>query len=166
MKTQAGEFWKLFKASACLLHMKAATQEEIFKEIVGGLIKGKQLDPAHEKKALKALMEREETASTGIGNNVAVPHVKLSGLDEAVVSLATHSEGVDWRALDGEPAKIFFTVLRPARASDKFDPDRHLDMMRWIAHLGRIGDFRNFALAATTRTELVDLLKEMSERQD
>jgi mannitol/fructose-specific phosphotransferase system IIA component (Ntr-type) len=42
------------------------------------------------------------------------------------------------------------------------DPDRHLEMMRWIARLGRDGDFRRFAVRVKTKTELVDLLKEMS----
>jgi hypothetical protein len=35
-------------------------------------------------------------------------------------------------------------------------------MMRWIARLARQRDFRLFAMQAKTRTELVDLLKEMS----
>jgi hypothetical protein len=34
--------------------------------------------------------------------------------------------------------------------------------MRWIARLARSSDFRSFALQARTRTELVELLKEMS----
>jgi hypothetical protein len=35
-------------------------------------------------------------------------------------------------------------------------------MMRWIARLGRDPDFRRFAVRVKTKTELVDLLKEMS----
>ena len=57
--------------------------------------------------------------------------------------------------------RIFFTVLRPDRVGGQFDPDRHLDVMKWITMLVREPDFRRFAMRATTRTELVDLLKEM-----
>ena len=73
-----------------------------------------------------------------------------------------HVEGVEWDAVDGAPVKIFFTVLRPAEAGELHDPEKHLEVMRWIAKLGRDSDFRSFALQAKTKTQLVDLLKEMS----
>ena len=162
MQTQAKDYWKLFKPSACSLKLKASTQEDVFEEMVSILIKAKALGPDLREPAVKALLERELLASTGVGMNVAIPHVKLAGIDEPVFSLCLSQEGLDWRAVDGEPARIFFTVLRPERAGAKFDPDRHLDMMRWISQLVREADFRRFALAVENRTALVDLLKEMS----
>ena len=38
-------------------------------------------------------------------------------------------------------------------------------MMRWIARLARDADFRNFALQAKTKAELVALLREMKSVQ-
>jgi hypothetical protein len=35
-------------------------------------------------------------------------------------------------------------------------------MLRWISRLSRDSDFRRFAVRVKTKTELVDLLKEMS----
>lgn len=155
-------FWKQFKPKACSIKLKSSTKEEILAEIVDNLVKGGALDAKHADAALKALADREELASTGVGMNVAIPHVKLPGLKKAAACLAVHVEGVEWAAVDGEPVQIFFTVLRPAEASDDHDPEAHLEMMRWIARLGRDADFRNFALQAKTKTELVDLLKEMA----
>lgn len=163
MHTKAKDHWKLFKPSACSLKLKATDQEGVFQEIVSILVKAKMLPADHADAAVDAFQKREEVASTGVGMNVAIPHVKLSGLEEPVVSLCLSPEGVHWNAVDGEPAKIFFAVLRPERAGDKFDPDRHIEMMRWISNVVREADFRRFALAATKRTELVDLLKEMSQ---
>lgn len=156
------EYWKLFRPLACSVALKGLDQEGIFDEILNSMLKAKVLSPDQQPEALQALLARERTASTGIGRNVAIPHVKLSGLTSAVVSLAVHPVGVDWRALDGEPTRIFFTVLRPAKAGDEHDPERHLDMMRWISNLSRDEDFRRFALSARTRKDLVDLLKEKS----
>ena len=79
-----------------------------------------------------------------------------------VCTLSVHMEGVVWRAIDGEAVGIFFTVLRPERAGEEHDPEAHLEMMSWVARLSREADFRRFALASTTKKELVDLLKEMS----
>jgi mannitol/fructose-specific phosphotransferase system IIA component (Ntr-type) len=160
--SRAKPFWKLFRTKSCSIQIKAASKDEILCEIVAELVKGGALDAELAGAAEKALLEREELASTGVGQNVATPHVKLAGIDEAVASLCVHPEGVEWAAVDGEPVRVFFTVLRPERAGTLHDPERHLEMMRWIASLARNEDFRRFACAAKTRKELVDLLKEMS----
>ncbi len=162
MKTEASPFWKLFRPSACVIRLKAIDQEEIFQEIVSTMVKAEQLSADLEASALRALGERERMASTGVGMGVAIPHVRLDGLERVAVSFSTHGDGVDWRAIDGAPVQLFFTVLRPAEASAQHDPDKHLEMMRWISRLSRHEDFRRFALGAKNRTELVDLLREMS----
>ena len=64
--------------------------------------------------------------------------------------------------MDGAPVQILFTVIRPHNATEEYDPEDHLEMMRWIAKLARDTDFRAFALQAKTKPQLVGLLKEMS----
>jgi PTS system nitrogen regulatory IIA component len=154
-------WWKEFKAKSCSVSLKAGSKPEVLQEIVRGLVKTDQLPEALEEVAFQALVDREQLASTGVGMNVAIPHVKLPGLDKAICSLGIHQEGAEWGAVDGAPVKILFTVLRPAEAGELHDPEQHLEMMRWIAKLGRDGDFRSFAIQAKTKKELVDLLKEM-----
>jgi len=164
MQAQAKDYWKLFKPSACSLRLLGGDKETVFREMLSNLVKAKSLEERHVEPALQALVEREGLASTGVGQNVAIPHVKLKEIDEVVVSLSIHERGVDWTSLDGEPVHLLFLVLRPARPTPRYDPDRHLEMMRWISLLGREPDFRNFARRVTKRTELVDLLREMSMR--
>jgi len=164
MKTEAADYWKLFKPSACNIKLKALTQEDVFVEVVDALVKAKSLDEGRRGAAVQALVEREALASTGVGQSIAIPHVQLEGIDEAVVSLSVHPGGIDWRSLDGQPVHLLFTILRPTQAGPKHDPDRHREMMRWIAQVGQEPDFRRFALAVGNRTELVDLLKEISGR--
>jgi nitrogen PTS system EIIA component len=162
MQAPAKDYWKLFKPAVCSIKLKGGTQEEVFQELVTNLIRGKALAPELSDSAVAALMDREGLASTGIGQNVAIPHVKLAGLEEAVMSLSIHPAGVEWKSLDGDLVHLLFTVLRPERAGERHDPDRHLDMMRWISKLGRQADFRRFSMNVPNRTELVALLKEMS----
>ena len=162
MVPEPKEYWKLFKPAACSLRLVGASKEEVFTELVDNFVKAKLLGANLRAGALRALLEREALASTGVGQRVAIPHVKLAGLDEALFSLSVHPQGIDWDSLDGEPVTLLFTVLRPERASERYDPERHLDMMRWISHLGRDADFRRFALGVETKKELVDLLREKS----
>lgn len=162
MTTQTTDFWKLYKAKNCNLSLTAVDKDSVLAEIVAHLVKSKLIEPDIEDAVLRVLVERERLASTGVGINVAIPHVEIEGIDEVVVSISRHAEGVEWQALDGEDAKLFFTVLRPTRPSASYDPERHLEMMRWISRLSRDADFRRFAMAAKNRTEIVDLLKEMA----
>jgi len=154
--------WKQFKPKACSVHLKARSKEEALSEVVRNLVEAEVLPEALAADAERALLERERTASTGVGMSVAIPHVKLAGLDRAVCSLSVHREGLAWDAVDGAPVQLLFTVIRPDKKSTQHDPDRHLEMMRWIARLGRDADFRRFAVRVKTKTELVDLLREMS----
>jgi mannitol/fructose-specific phosphotransferase system IIA component (Ntr-type) len=156
------EFWKHFKAKTCTLRLGASQKEAVLAEVVDGLVASGALSEDLRASAQAALLEREKTGSTGVGMNVAIPHVKLKGLDRVACSLSVHEDGVPWAAVDGAPVHIVFTVLRPERASDQHDPEKHLEMMKWIARLSRDADFRRFALKVKTKTELVDLLKEKS----
>ena len=162
MQTEAKEYWKLFKPAACSLDLAGTSKEEVFGELVENFVKAKCMEAALAPAARKALVEREALASTGVGQHVAIPHVKLVGLEEPVFSLSLHPAGIEWASLDGQPVMILFTVLRPERAGPRYNPERHLDMMRWISQLGRDADFRRFALGVTTKKALVDLLREMS----
>ena len=162
MPVSRATFWKQFKVKSCSASLKAGSKEGVLREILGNLVGSGALSETMADAALKTLLEREELATTGVGQNVAIPHVKIDGLEEAVASLSVHTKGVEWAAVDGEPVRVLFTVLRPGQAGKSHDPDRHLEMMRWIASLSRNSDFRRFAVHVRTRTELVDLLKEMS----
>ena len=155
-------WWKQFKPKACSIKLKAGTKPDALGEIVENLVKGGSLGPELADAALKALLDREQLASTGVGTGVAIPHVKLEGIEGAVCSLSIHSEGLEWAAVDGAPVHILFMVLRPAKPGPKHDPEQHLEMMRWIAKLAREGDFRAFARRVSRKAELVGLLKEMS----
>jgi mannitol/fructose-specific phosphotransferase system IIA component (Ntr-type) len=155
-------FWKQFKPKTCSVGLKATSKEDALREVVENLVKGEGLLEAHGTAAMHALTEREKLASTGVGNGVAIPHVKLAEIDRVVCSLSVHKEGLEWAAVDGAPVHILFTVLRPDRAGDHHDPEKHLEMMRWIAKLGRDADFCRFAQRAKTKTALIDLLREMS----
>jgi mannitol/fructose-specific phosphotransferase system IIA component (Ntr-type) len=155
-------FWKSFKPKSCSVHLRAQSKSEALSEVVENLISGATLPEQFRADALEALLAREKLGSTGVGMGVAIPHVKLKGIERAACSLSVHAGGLDWQALDGGQVHILFTVLRPEKAGGEHDPERHLEMMHWIARLAREADFRRFALKVKTKTELVDLLKEMS----
>ncbi len=156
------DWYKRFKSKACILKMKAESKEEALDEVAAQILSSGLVNAELGESIRKALHDREALASTGVGMNVAIPHVKVEGLTEAVCSLAVCKEGLEWRAVDGAPVNILFTVIRPDGPTEEHDPEDHLEMMRWIAKLARDTDFRAFAMQAKTKPQLVGLLKEMS----
>ena len=155
-------FWKEFKSKSCSSRIKASVKEDVLEEVVDLLVKGGDLDASMRDDVLNALLSREQIASTGVGMNVAIPHVKIKGLEKVICSLCVTKGDVDWNAVDGNPVHILFTVLRPERATDEHDPEEHIKRMSWIARLGREPDFRRFVRSAKTKAEMLGLLKEMS----
>lgn len=54
----------------------------------------------------KAIFEREDVTSTGIGGGVAVPHARLASVVGFVITLAVIPGGVDFLAQDGKPIRV------------------------------------------------------------
>ena len=65
--------------------------------------------------ALQAVLEREATASTGLGDQVAVPHASIEGLQKPLMALGVSRLGVDFNSVDGRPANVIFLLLMPPR---------------------------------------------------
>lgn len=69
--------------------------------------------------ALISVLERELTAPTGLGDEVAIPHAPVEGLSRPVVALGLSEDGIDFDAPDGRPARIVFLLLLPPKAYEK-----------------------------------------------
>jgi mannitol/fructose-specific phosphotransferase system IIA component (Ntr-type) len=108
---------------------------------------------------LKQLLAREAQGSTGLGNGVAVPHVKEADVAEIAVAVAINEAGIGFDAIDGRPVHIMFVVLGPKGGQ----PEQHLAVLRWVSTLARNADFRRFAQHVKSVEELRDLLLEMTE---
>ncbi len=62
---------------------------------------------------LEAVQAREEEGTTGVGNGIAIPHGRCSGVREAGLAAMTIDGGVDFEALDGNPVDILFLIAAP-----------------------------------------------------
>jgi len=105
------------------------------------------------------LAAREEQQSTGIGGGLALPHAMVPGLRQTLVAVARVPGGIEFAALDGEPADLFFLLLSPPEAAHE-----HL---RILARLARILDFDSTLTrlrAAEGAAELIRLLLDEDAR--
>ena len=58
------------------------------------------------------IFHRESLMSTGIGNGIAVPHVRLDNVENPSMALAVCPDGVpDYQSPDNQPVKLVFMVV-------------------------------------------------------
>ena len=105
---------------------------------------------------LRALREREQLYSTGIGDGVALPHARnaLVGLvDYPVIVFGRHGQGISYGAIDGAPARLFFLLIAPTVT-------QHLAMLARLSRLLRDPGLRRDLLAAESAKKVVALIRE------
>lgn len=62
----------------------------------------------------KAILDREEIVSTGIGMGVALPHAKLKGFKQFYIVVGIQQKkGLDWNAIDKAPVRLIFLIVGP-----------------------------------------------------
>ncbi|MGL4395956.1 MAG: PTS sugar transporter subunit IIA [Hyphomicrobium sp.] len=84
--------------------------------------------PAHD--IFNALIQRERLSSTGLGRGIAIPHVKLAGIDRIICFFAKLAKPIPFESHDGEPVDIIFFLLAPA--------DAGADHLKALARISRL----------------------------
>jgi len=105
--------------------------------------------------ALRRLLERERTMSTGLGGGVAVPHAKTDKVRHQVVALGRVLDGVDFKAIDGKPVHLVFLLLGPPDSTRQ-----HVDLLARIAYLVKAPGVIDALLAAATPQQILEVLRQ------
>lgn len=103
----------------------------------------------------KVLKDREQLASTGVGDEVAIPHGRVVGLQRVVAAVALCPDGLDFDAIDHRPVRIFVAILAPDRA-----PGEQLRALARVSRLLRDRRVRERLFAAHTPAELMSVLQD------
>ncbi|NIP59870.1 MAG: PTS transporter subunit EIIA, partial [Gemmatimonadetes bacterium] len=100
---------ELFTADAVDLDIDGETKDEILKELISLL----ELDEKSEAILFKTLKRRENLGSTGIGKGIAIPHCRSLVVNRLRLAYGRKVDGVDFKAIDGEPVYNFFLIVAP-----------------------------------------------------
>jgi PTS system nitrogen regulatory IIA component len=102
--------------------------------------------------AVKAVLQREKSASTGMDGGVAVPHSTVDGLPSLMVGMAVMPEGLEFEAIDGSVTTVIVMILVP-----KTQKLGHLRLLAEVAR--RLSDlgFQQHMFAASSTGQIVDL---------
>ena len=100
---------------------------------------------------LRVLLAREALASTGIGDGIAIPHVRnpiVLHVNRPMVSLGFLEKPVEFGALDGQPVHALFSVISPTVRA-------HLHLLSRLAFAIHDTGFRGAVTRQASRDEIV-----------
>jgi len=142
---------EMLKTDYILEELKSDNKRDVLKELVGSFMKIHQkLDS---EATLNVLFEREKLGSTGIGEGIAIPHGKITGLDQLILSFGRSAVGIDFDAMDGKPVHLFFLLIAPENSAGQ-----HLKTLAKISKMLKDGVFRTKLMAAKSKDELYKII--------
>jgi len=144
---------EILKKESVIADLVGKNKLEITKEMTACL---KQNNIIKDDQALFAtLMEREKLGSTGIGENVAIPHGKSDELTQIITVFARSLEGVDFESLDQKPVHFVCMVIAPAHSTGQ-----HLKALARISRLFKNQVLREGILKAEDSNAIYSILLE------
>ncbi|MCC6239235.1 MAG: PTS sugar transporter subunit IIA [Phycisphaerales bacterium] len=130
----------------------ATSKADAIKELIDLLAaSGEVTDP---KRVLEAVLDREATRTTGIGNGLAIPHGKCAGATNLVMAIGKAAEPIDFQSIDGKPVSLIWLLSSPP---EKTGP--HIHALARISRLMTMDKFRQALFAATTPQEMFDIIE-------
>lgn len=106
---------------------------------------------------LQLFLAREAAASTGMGNGIALPHVRnpiVLNVTQPLVTLGFLEKPIDFGALDGKPVQVLFTLICPTTRC-------HLQLLARLTFALHDDRFRAIVLAQGRRAEILQEVRRL-----
>jgi len=133
------------------LHLNGSTKSDILRELVSLVGESEE----EKGKILESVLERERRMSTGVGKGVAIPRARLASSAQLKGAFGLSPEGVDFDALDGAPARMFFLLVSP-----QGDERTYVKTLSLLARILNHDSFRENLLKAESPKEVLELFGE------
>jgi nitrogen PTS system EIIA component len=107
-------------------------------------------------------LAREASASTAIGDGIAIPHVRnpiVLHVSQPAVTLAFLSTPVDFGALDGKPVHVLFSIISPTNRA-------HLQLLARLSFALHDADFRGAVIRQSLREQILLELRRVEAAMD
>mgnify|MGYP006169451901 CR=1 FL=1 len=125
---------EILKPQQVLVQLEVTSKKRVFEE--AGLL-FESLHNLSRTVVTDSLFARERLGSTGLGQQVAVPHGRIKGLREPIAALLRVQDPIPFDAPDGNPVKLLMFLLVPESANQ-----HHLDILSELAQMLSDKDFR------------------------
>ncbi|MCX7024239.1 MAG: PTS sugar transporter subunit IIA [Spirochaetes bacterium] len=138
-------------AGGIIYRLSGKDQASVLKSIVDSIKLPEEVDRTF---LYQVLLARETLGSTGIGDGIAIPHVRnpvVLHLSKPTVTLCFLENPIDFKALDGKPVNVLFTITSPTVRA-------HLHLLSRVGFVLHDRNLKDALLRQAPREELLDLL--------
>jgi mannitol/fructose-specific phosphotransferase system IIA component (Ntr-type) len=146
---------ELLSPAAINLNLRSTDRETVLAELVDQI--PELVDQPEARQTLvRALHEREQLHSTGIGDGIALPHARnaLVGLvDHSIIVFGRHANGISYDSIDSVPARLFFLIIAPTVT-------QHLAILARLSRLLRDPNLRQSLLTADHPEKVIALIRD------
>ncbi|MBE9547017.1 MAG: PTS sugar transporter subunit IIA [Proteobacteria bacterium] len=143
----------MLKKEFVIEDLKSKARREVLAELSGMFSRG-NIEVDYDA-MVEVLLEREKLGSTGIGDGIAIPHGKLAGLENLIVSFGRSKDGINFDSMDGKPVHIFFLLMAPENSAGQ-----HLKALAKISRMLKDGSFRTELMEAESTEVLYRVIAE------
>jgi diadenylate cyclase len=141
-----------------VVDIKSTEKAEAFKEMVKAMCKAMHV--RHKQKTiLEEIIKREESASTFIGQGLAIPHIRMAGKDDFAIAVGRSVSGIKYDAARGALAYIIVLVI----TNEKADSALHIQKLSEIAAFFKSDEVRGKIMAGTGPIDLAELIDSASK---
>ena len=145
------EFVNYLEADSILM-LKGDTKKDVLQEIIDYAATRCTLDDTQLR---EAIWTREKMMTTGIGNGLALPHIRVAGFPAPLVIVGRcQNEITDYHTLDNAPVRLIVFL-----AADEKDQDAYLKILGSISVKLKDKDLMAEIMAAPGKKEIYDILK-------
>ncbi|MFD9824651.1 fructose-specific PTS transporter subunit EIIC [Streptomyces violascens] len=106
---------------------------------------------------VRVALAREAQGTTGLGEEIAIPHAKTDAVSVPTVGFARSAEGIEWGSLDGTRAKLIFMISVPEAAAG----DEHLRILALLSRKLMDTGFRGRLSEAGDAAAVLEVLGEI-----
>ena len=107
------EIADLISHGSVVANLRVTSKKQALQELAK---RASELTGQPERVLFEVLIERERLGTTGVGNGIAIPHGKLSGLDRLYGMFARLEAPIDFDAIDEQPVDLICMLLAPETA--------------------------------------------------
>lgn len=106
---------------------------------------------------VRVALAREEQGTTGLGEEIAIPHAKTDAVNAPLVGFTRSSEGIEWGSMDGTRARLIFMIAVPESAAG----DEHLRILAQLSRKLMDSGFRERLQSAPDTAGILAVLAEI-----
>jgi len=144
------------KEKFCIMELESSEKTAAIQELAEKLNQGNKL--VNKDVFVNDVLERENLGSTGIGNNVAIPHARTDAVKGFVIGFGRSLSGIEFKALDAEKVKLIFLM-----GAESSQLNLYLRILAELSKLLMNNYFRQDLISAKNSQQVIEIIKKFEK---